>query len=434
MKARSLSTLCVLLIAVVMTVLASASAAAEPVTFRQAVELALRHSGTMAIATADQQKAHANYLELRNMYLPQVTLGSGLGWSYGYPMSIEGSAPSIFNVDTRQYVINVANQAFMKAAKLDWQATGVNLQDKRNQVILETASAYTELDKLTTSLKVMQQQETSAQRMEQITGERVKAGVDSEMVMTRARLGTARVRMRIAQTQGAADVQRLRLAQLTGLAAEAIETVTESVPKLPEVSQEDDLSKRALEASPTVKVAEQNALAQKMRAEGQHKTLYPQVDLAGSYGMFARFNNFEDFFKKFQRHNASFGLAIRFPLLDFAGRARGEAADAQAIRAKKEAEGVKEQVSSETLRLQRIVRQLAAAREVARLEHQLARGDSDAVNAKVEAGTASPRDQEEARVAESDKYSQFLDADYELMKAQMQLLRMTGDIEGWALK
>src|SRR3954447_19884693 len=113
MKARSFTTVVVLLL------FAIAGAHAEPVTFHQSVELALRHSGMMAIATADQQRAHANYLELRNLYLPQVTVGSGLGWSYGYPMSIEGSAPTIFNVDTRQYVINVANKAFMKAAKID---------------------------------------------------------------------------------------------------------------------------------------------------------------------------------------------------------------------------------------------------------------------------------------------------------------------------
>src|SRR5437016_5930651 len=72
MKARSLSAFFVLLLSAV------SSAHADPVTFHQAVELALRHSGTMAIATADQQRAHASYLELRNMYLPQVTLGSGL--------------------------------------------------------------------------------------------------------------------------------------------------------------------------------------------------------------------------------------------------------------------------------------------------------------------------------------------------------------------
>lgn len=427
MKARALTLL-------ILTVLLATDAFGEAVPFRRAIDLALRHSGMMAIASADQRRAHANYLELRNMYLPQVTLGSGLGYSYGYPMSIEGSAPTIFNVDTRQYVINPSHRAFMKAAKVDWNATSLNSQDKRNQVILETASAYTELDKLTSSLHVQQQQEQAALRMEQITGERVRAGVDSEVAATKAKLATARVRMRMTQTVGAADVLRMRLSQLTGLPADSIETITESVPRLPEVSQEEDLSAKAAQASPAVQFAAETARAKGLRAEGEHKSLWPQVDLAGSYGMFARFNNFEDFFKKFQRHNATIGFAIRFPILNFAGRAHAEAADAEALRAKKEAEGVKQQVSSETLRLQRAVRQLAAGREVARLEHLLARSDADAVNARVQAGTASLRDQEEARVGEGERYAQFLDADFALSKAQMQLLTMTGEIEGWALK
>lgn len=428
MRARSVCAL------VGVCVMMAASAAAEQVPFRRAIELALRHSGTMAMASADQQRAHANYLELRNLYLPQVTLGSGLGYSYGYPMSIEGSAPTIFNVDTRQYVINPSHQAFMKAAKVDWNATSLNSQDKRNQVILETASAYLELDKLTSALHVQQQQEAAAQRMEEITGERVRAGVDPEVATTKAKLATARVRMSRAQAEGAADVLRMRLAQLTGLPAETFETMTESVPRLPAVNQEDDLSARAAQASPAVRFADETARAKQLRAEGEHKSLWPQIDLAGSYGMFARFNNFEDFFKKFQRHNASIGLAIRFPILNFAGRAHAEAADAEALRAKKEAEGVKHQVSAETLRLQRAVKQLAAAREVARLEHLLAQSDVDAVNARVQAGTGSLRDQEEARVAEAAKYAQFLDADFQLSKAQMQLLTMTGEIEGWALR
>ena len=39
---------------------------------------------------------------------------------------------------------------------------------------------------------------------------------------------------------------------------------------------------------------------------------------------------------------------------------------------------MKEQVSTETLKLQRSVEQLAAAREVAQLEHQLAQSDIEA--------------------------------------------------------
>ena len=428
MRARSFA------LFVVIALFVAVRAGADPVTFRQAVELALRHSGTMVMASADQQRAHADFLELRNNYLPTITAGSGLGYSYGYPMSIEGAAPTIVSVDTRQYIFNAANYKFMKAARIDWQASGLNMQDKRNQVIFETASDYAELDKLSASLKVLRQQEQSAQKMEQVTSERVQAGVDSDVALTRAKLATARVEMHLAQSEGAADVLRLRLSQLTGLAPQSIETVTESVPKLPEVKQDEDMAGFAAANSPAVKFAMESARAKWERAQGEHRTWYPSVDLAGSYGLFARFNNYQDYFKKFQPNNASIGLAIRLPLMNFAGRAHADAADAEALRAKKEAEGVKDQVSSETLRLQRVVRQLAAAREVARLEHQLALSDVDAMAAKVEAGTASVRDIEEMRVVEADKYSAFLDADYELSKAQMQLLSTTGEIEKWALK
>lgn len=413
----------------------SASAAvAEPLPFRKAMDLALRHSGSMAIAAADQTRARQNYLELRNLYTPQITVGSGLGFSYGYPMSIEGAAPSIVSVNTRQFVLNLAHRDFMRAARTEWDATGTMAEDRKNQVLLETALAYAELDKLTTGMRVLQQQERASTRMEQVVSERVEAGVDSGVQLTKAKLATARVRLRMADTQGAVDVLRMRLSQLTGLPAEGIETVTESMPRLPSISQTDDLTSKAVQASPVVRIADQQAQAKQFRARAQHKSLYPQIDLAGSYGLFSRFNNFDEFFLKFQRNNASFGLAIRFPIFNLAQRAHAEAADAEALRAKKEAAGVKDQVSSETLKLQRSVRQLEAAREVARLEHQLARADVDAVMARVEAGLASVRDQEAARVAEGERYAAFLDANFELERALMRLLKATGEIQKWAME
>lgn len=408
-------------------------AVGQPLPFRRALELALQHGGTMAIAAAEQTRARQAYLETRNLYLPQVVLGSGLGGSIGFPLSIEGAAPAIFNVTSQQYLFNPAHREFLRAAKTEWNATSYNTEERRNQVLLEAALAYTELDKVTSTLSVLRQQGDAAQRIEQVVSERVKAGVDSEVELTRARLGAARVRMRIAVLQGTADVLRSQLSQLTGVPANSIETVTESIPALPEVKQEDDLPAKALANSPAVKLAEQNADAKQSRARGEHKLLYPMFDLAGQYALLSNFNNYADFFKKFERHNATFGLAIRFPIFNSAQRAHAEAADAEAIKARREAEGVKNQVSTETLRLQRAVSQLAAAREVARLEHQLARADVDAVQARMQAGTASLRDQENARLVEHEKYAAFLDTSYALDRAQIQLLRSTGELEKWAL-
>ncbi len=270
--------------------------------------------------------------------------------------------------------------------------------------------------------------------MQILTAERVAVGVDSEVERTRAKLATARVRMRLADVQGAIDVLRLRLSQLTGLPADTLETDSESVPKLPEVHQEENLAGRALENNPLVKIADEQATAQQFRAKGERRALYPSFNLIAQYAMLARFNNFEDFFNRFQRHNGTFGVSIRFPFLDFAQRARAQAADSESVMAQKRAEGVRQQVSSETLRLQRSVRQAAAAQEVARLEYQLARSEVDTVEGRIEAGTASLRDEQNARLSEAERYRAFLDASFALEKAQLELLKTTGELEAWAMK
>ena len=96
------------------------AAYAEPLTLRQAIELALAHSTTTAASGADVQRAFASYREVKNQYLPQLMVGSGLGYSYGFPLSVEGSAPSLVNVAAQSTVFNPAQSLFMKAARTEW--------------------------------------------------------------------------------------------------------------------------------------------------------------------------------------------------------------------------------------------------------------------------------------------------------------------------
>jgi outer membrane protein TolC len=404
---------------------------AEPLSFRQAIELAAKRS--TVITASDQVRAHQMYLEASRMYIPQVILGSGLAKSFGFPLSIEGSAPTAVSVNTMGYLINPAQRYFVRAARTEWEATAFSAEDKRQQAILETAVTYTQLDRLVTALHLLRQQEQEAVRAEQITAERVQAGVEPQLELTRARLATARVRMGIAQVEGNVDVLRNLLSQLTGVPVQAIETVTESIPQLPQVSQNDDLASNAAAASPAVKLAFAQADAKQLRARGEHKQLLPAVDLVGQYGLLTRYNNYDVFFKSFQRNNGTIGVAIRFPFFSMSQRARAAAADAEAVQARRQAEDLKNKVSNQTLKLQRQVAELATAREVARLEYQLARADVDAMQTKVQAGTATLRDEANARLAEGQKYSAYLDASYLLEQAQMQLLRSTGDLEMWAL-
>jgi outer membrane protein len=406
------------------------SAFSEEITLKRAVELALNHSTTIAVANADEKRAQQGYYEARNLYMPQMTLGSGLAYSNGFPLSIEGSAPSIVNVNSSQYLYNAAGRDYLRAAKTDWEATEKLSGDRRAQVILDTSLAYIELDKLSGTLESLKVQQAAAQKVEQVAKDRLQAGLDPEVELTKARLNAARVRLALANAQGQADLLRMKLAQLTGLSGDSIETITESIPRYP-VHEADPQQVAANSLS--FQAASQQADAKNLRARAEHRVTLPQIDLAGQYAILARYNNYEDFFRKFQRHNVTFGLVIRFPFFNQAQKARAEAADAEAMRAKKEAEQVKFDVAANTLKLQRAVQQLTAARDVAKLEYQLAAADTQAVMARVEAGGATIRDQENARLAENQKYSALLDMTFELDKAQMQLMRATGQIERWVL-
>jgi outer membrane protein len=403
----------------------------EPLPLKRAVELALSHSTTAVSAELDQQRAFASYHEARNQYLPTVVIGAGLGASWGFPLSLEGAAPSIFNVNTQSALLNPALRDFVRAAKAEWQASSAQTKDQRNQVIQETVLNYAELNKWETSLNRLQEEHATALKMEQVVNERVQEGIDSALMRSKAQLTTARLQLRLAQTQGAIDVLRNRLSHLTGLPASSIATVSESVPALPESNERENLVTKALQASGSIQSAEMHVEALSLRARGEHRSLLPMVDFAAQYAVLSKYNNYSQFYKSFERNNATVGVAIRFPFLNPSQHAHAEAADAQALKARKDADAARNQVSDETLRLQRSVEQLAAAQQVARLEYEIAQSNVESQQVRLDAGSATIHDLQDARDQANERYNVLQDSSFELERAQIALLRATGELANW---
>src|SRR5208337_3185200 len=337
---------------------------AEPLPLDRAVRLALAHSTSSAIAGAEVQRTLASYRELRNYFIPQVVAGSGLGYTYGYPLSIEGSPPAIVDVVAQSSVFNPAQRQFLGAAKTDWRASEFQDREQRNAVIQDVVLTYAELAKWEARQTHLEEDEKQAQQMEHAVAERVQQGVDSNVDLNKAKLTAARVRLHRAEARGNADVLRRHLSTLTGLPASSIEIAAETIPGLPPVALEEDLSEKAIAASPAIKFAEQHSLAETMRALGEHRALYPSIDFSAQYARFSTFNNYNQYYRKFQPDNATIGFALRIPLFNASQRARAEAAEAEALKAKKQAEAARNQVAEETLKLQRAAEQLEAAREV----------------------------------------------------------------------
>jgi outer membrane protein len=432
-----------------------ASLLAEPVSLKRIVELALTHAAGAAITDADEQYASASYLQLRNRYIPQFSIGSGLGYSYGFPLSLEGSAPALFNVNAQSALLNPALRDFVHAAKVDSAVASLKTKDERNQIIQDAALAYAELVKWEQRLARLQETAADVDKMQAAVAERLKQGIDSELEGTKARLSVARVRLRIAEAQGAADVLRERLSRLTALPAASIQTDPDSIPAPPaaaanQAGPNGEPAKEAASSNPSVEAAVEHARAQYLRAQGEHRSLWPTIDFAAQYALLSRFNNYQNYYipsrpcttslgeflcvtGNFQQNNATVGVSIRFPFFDASQRSRAQAADADARKATKQAEAVRNQVSEETLRLQRSVVQMQAAREVAQLEYEIAQKGLTAVQTRIDAGTATLHDLDEARTQAGERFITLQDVTFELKRSQLGVLRSTGELEKWAL-
>jgi len=405
--------------------------AAEPLPLKRVVELALSHSTAAGISEADEQRAFASYREVRNQYLPQAVVGAGLGASWGFPLSLEGSAPSLFNVNAQSALINPALRDFVRAARAEWQASLFQTKDQRAQIIQDAVLTYVELAKWEELLGHLQQAQDDARKMEDAVNQRIEEGVDSANLRDQARLSTARAHLHVTQARGAIEVLRDHLAHLTGVAPPSLEIAPETIPALPALNPEDDASDKAVQSSPVVQAADTRASAESFRARGEHRSMLPSVDFAAQYAVLSRYNNYDEFYKSFDRNNATVGVAIRFPFLNPSQHARAQAADAAALRAKKDAQNARNQVSEETLKLQRSVEQLAAAQEVADLEYKNASSSLDATQIRVNVGTATLHDLDDARTQANERYDALQDANFQLERARIALLRATGEIESW---
>ena len=427
-----------------------ASLQAEPIPLKRIVELALSHATAGAIAAADQQRADAAYQELHKNYIPQLTAGAGLGPpSYGFPLALEGQAPSLFTINTQSSIYNPSLRSATAAAKADEKMAALNTKDQREAIIQDAAQSYAELSKWEQRLARLQETQTEADKFQGAVEQRVKEGVDSEIDGTKAKLSAARVRLRVAEAQGSADVLREHLSKLTGLAAQSIQTDPESFP-VPPAPPAEETVKDAAASAPSVEAAVAHARAQYLRAQSEHRAMWPSFDLAGQYALLSTFNNFQNYYipshpctvggvsvlcvsNSFQRNNATIGVSIRFPFLNISQRSRAAGADAEALKAKKQAEAARDRVSEQTLRLQRSVTQLQAAHAVAELEHEVAEKNLTATQTRIDAGTANLHDLDDARAQLSERFMTLQDVTFDLQRTQLGLLRSTGDLEKWAL-
>src|SRR5215471_10371725 len=122
-------------------------AAERKMTLRQAVTLAVQQNPDVALARFDEENARQAVRVAKDPFSPRVTVGSGLAYSNGFPMSIEGSAPSIVQAHATQYLFNRPQSFAVAQAKEDVRGAGLTVASKRDEVAYRTTQLYLDAER-----------------------------------------------------------------------------------------------------------------------------------------------------------------------------------------------------------------------------------------------------------------------------------------------
>ncbi|HEV3375440.1 MAG TPA: TolC family protein [Candidatus Acidoferrum sp.] len=408
---------------------AASQAAAEPLTLKRAIELALLNSKDIQVAKIQASIADHAALISKAEFMPNLYAGSGAGYSYGIPETPGGRAPSIFSMT---YTENVFNEPLRgKGKELQEQARSqkILLEDMKNSVIARTAAAYLELGKVRHSLELLRKEQESAEKILQVTQERQGEGYELPVEVTKAQLTRAQVVQRILQLEGREDELEVFLRNQLGLGQDqAVEVTPEDLPG--EAEQEGaNLIAMAMQNNVGLRIAESDVRAREFRFTGEKRGYLPTLELVSVYSVLAKYNNYDLFFNHFQRNNYNAGVQVQVPLFSARTKAAIGLAKVNLEVAKANLANKKSEVSADVRLRTRRLRERDAAKEVARLELQLAQQNVAVLQSQFGEGKLNLREVEKARLNENEKWMAFLDASFQRQQAQIELLRTAGQLD-----
>src|SRR5579864_7991704 len=161
---------------ILLIVALAASAEVHTVTLQDAVNLALKQSPEVVLARLDEQRAHEGVRIAKDPFTPKVYGGSGLAYTNGYPNSIEGSAPAIFEAKTQMALFNRPLSFQLAAARENARGAALDIQSKTEDVAYRTASLFLDAQQAARAATSLVSEIESLQRVAESTRARVSEG------------------------------------------------------------------------------------------------------------------------------------------------------------------------------------------------------------------------------------------------------------------
>jgi outer membrane protein len=413
----------------------SAGAETHTLTIQQAVDRAVSQNPEVVMARMDEIKANAAIRVAKDPFSPHVGGGSGLAYSYGFPLSIEGSAPSIFQTKATQDLLNRTQSFVVAQAKENARGAGIAVGEKRDDLAYRVATMFVDAERTGRLADSLQKQVESLEKIYDTVDARVQLGRELPVAKKEAYVSLLRVQQRLMNLQSDRDYAEHNLASVLGFSAgDIVQPAAGERPLLPIPATEDAALQTALTASKALKRLDSNFQAKELEVKGDKAQRLPRVDLVAQYALLSQYSHYDQYFLKFQRNNAEIGASIQIPMWVGPG-VKAQVAEAEADQQHIRAEMVAER-NHITLDVHQSFQELNKANvasQLAKAELDLAHEQLSVLLAQMNEGRASLRQVEDARSNEDEKWISFYDAQFNDVKARLGILRQTGELMG-ALK
>lgn len=418
-------------------ILAAAIAAAplipaetHSMTLKQAVARALAQNPEVTMARLDEAKATLGIRVAKAPFTPRLGVGSGIAYSNGFPLSIEGSAPAAFEAKGNAYVFNRPQTYAIAQAKETARGAGFATAEKGDEIAYRVASLYIDADRATRLADSARKQVESLQKVLETVQARVEEGRELPVTAQEANVNLLRARQRLVTLDGDRDYASRSLAVTLGYGAEDFVTPVDEERTAQNIpATEEAAVQTAIGSSRELKRLESNLTAKGLEIKGDKAQRLPSVDLVAQYALLTKYSHYDEYFARFQRNNGQLGASIQVPLfVGSAVKAQIEQAEQDRLHIRAEADAARNRIALDIHQSYLEIHKSDAAKELAQADLDLARSQLSVVLAQMNEGRASLRQVEEARFNEDEKWIAFYDAQFSAERARLNVLRQTGEL------
>jgi len=400
-------------------------------TLQQTLELAARQNPDVTLSRLDQQKAEEGIRVAQDPFHPKVTLGSGAAYTYGYPNTIEGSAPAIFQLTTQEALFNRPKSYEVAAAKELARGSEYASQAKTDEVAYEAADLFLTTSQLEHAGDTIATQIPSLQKVVDTMSAAVNEGAELPLELKRAKVNLASSQEQLSSARLDQDYYEMTLAVVIGFpATDRVKPIDSDVSAAFAPASETEAVDLALRNNRQLREMQSNILAKQMDLRSYKAARLPQVDLVAQYALFAKYT-YQQYFpsNRFQRNNFQLGAAVSVPVLVGSGRQGflGQAfTDMQKLRL--QTDQLRNRILIDTRRSYEQWQKAQTLRDLARMKLDLGREDLTVKLARNAEGRVPLSELEQARVEESSLWMQLYDSEIQVTRAKLAILRQTGTL------